>query len=223
MMRIRTGIPLLILMLGAAGIVRAEERKPWQWTNEERIAARTDASLAHARVLTAMQAGSSSAKMATTSGGLGKVTDVIDGSTHPELFMPHELFKQLIREGYVGDTWRDVYDADDLKSANLPPDFWEQLEEIAAPYIADLQREHAQALKGKTMNTKQLERLNARLQLMDATLCRDRAEAFRKASERYGPALMRFMYEQVAPAMSIATDDPLDARALRAREEGCPK
>lgn len=210
-------------LLLAATSATAQSKEPWQWSTEERIAARTDPALARARVREAMVRGSASAMMATNSGHLAAITDVIDGSVHPELFMPHELFKRLIQEGYVGDSWRDLYDNDDLKRANLPADFWDGLEDAAGAYIADLRREAEQVSRAKTMTPAQIERLNARLRSADERLCRDRAAAYKKAYERYGDSLLRFMYTRVADSMSIAIDDRLDAQVLRAREEGCTK
>jgi hypothetical protein len=68
--------------------------KPWTLTLEERIALRTNPELARLRTGSAIRSQSSNA--APSNSGLKTIVDDFDVKTHPELFLPHELFRELI-------------------------------------------------------------------------------------------------------------------------------
>src|SRR5437016_102856 len=117
---------LVVLRLDAAtvGSRGPQTKAPWQWSDEERIAARVDAGLAVKRVqdANASPQEASSHRVVATARNL-RLTDVIEGRKHPELFLPTELFEVVVREGLIwGDTWTEFY-ARQLSKAGLPPDF----------------------------------------------------------------------------------------------------
>lgn len=172
---------------------------------DERIRRRTDPHLIEARLKAASGTGSA------------RTTDVIDGTFNPELFLPHELFDNVITGAFRHKHWRDFYTPDAVE-AGLPPDVWDRLEPIARTYI-QLLREHRWAPRDRSVSG----RLRASLvaSSMELTLCRERAQALHAARGAFGPAFDRFLYEHVAPPLKMWTDDPIDARLLRDREEGC--
>lgn len=198
----------------------------WQWTTEERLAARTDATQASERVRRWRESAvsdSSGRRMATNAAQKGRWVDAIIGREHPELFLPHELFDSLVKRGFVGETvetWRLIH-SDDLVVAGLPADFWDRLEPLARDFIADLQETQHVLTAHPHPTAAERESANAAAEAIHPKLCRDRAAALRAARAAFGPALDQFLYTAVARGISQFSDEPESVNVLRNAEEGC--
>jgi hypothetical protein len=206
---------MTVLRLDAAPVIsKASTKEAWRWTNEERIAARGDAALAAERVLAARpsSAAASSSRLVAAA-RLSRIVDVIDGKTHPELFLPTELFETVVRDGLIwGDAWTEFY-ARQLSKAGLQPDFWQRLAPVVQPYLDDLRREQVLRQPGDASALREAG--------MYPTLCRDRFDALVNARKEFGIALDRLMYNYVATKTTMFTDDPPDPDRLRAEARGC--
>jgi hypothetical protein len=192
------GSAVLIFCL-TTPIVCGQTKPPWEWTEDERIAARTNPALAVIRLESA--AGAYRIKSGSP------LHDVIDGKRDAALFLPIELFETMVRHGFPDDGWREAF-AREITAAGLPDDFWPQLERLADRYIADRREDRE------------------RRQLPDAAsheavLCRDRATALAAARAAFGPALDRFLYMSVAPSRKDFVQEISDVSRLKAMAQGC--
>jgi len=106
------------------------------------------------------------------------------------------------------DHWS--HEAEQLRAAGLPSDFWQKLEPAVLLYEKDIEvlKSIGEPFSGDGGG-------------IVPTLCRDRAEALAKAREIFGPALDRFMYGHVVKGMAIYFDRVESAPVLRSREAGC--
>lgn len=178
----------LLIATAAAG----QTKPAWEWTDDERIAARTNPTLAAIRVGSASQGAPTGLQPA----------DVIDGKRDSALFLPVELFESVVRHGFLDDGFREAF-AHQIAASGLPADFWPRLERIADRYIDDLRD------------------ASERSAALQPTLCGDRAAALAAARAELGPALDRFMYAYVAPSRKDILGDLPDASRLTAMSQGC--
>lgn len=199
-------------------------REPQDWSLQERIAARVNPQLARERVDRAQRERSARERLsnvpAATFPNGRRALDVIRGSVQPELLLPTEVFDSLISRGYVGAAaWREIHERD-IVAAGLPPTFWDDLAEVAAPLIDHMRRQHA-ALSSVRENPHLRERVEREIADGYPALCRHRAAALRDARQRFGPPFDRFLYASIATGMSITTDEAWDGSALLQQEAGC--
>src|SRR4051794_36431467 len=97
-----------VVVLVVAGILPAlaasSPPKPaWQWTVDERLAARFDEAARNQRVdeyVAQRTARQGRHAALSTPAAPSRPTDVIHGSAHPELLMPHEIFTLFTRAAY---------------------------------------------------------------------------------------------------------------------------
>src|SRR6185503_14149908 len=93
----RSTVMVLLALAVTLPLHAQVEKKPWQFTVEERIALRTDAALARERVRrnprSAQQNSIPERERAT-------VADEFNGKSHPELFLPYEVFQTLIHMSF---------------------------------------------------------------------------------------------------------------------------
>lgn len=191
---------------------RPKAIKPaWAWSVDERLAVRFDRAEAKRRV---------EARRVIDPAIGNRWVDVIDGSRNPELFLPAELFDSVIRHGYVGETWRDDH-VDDLPAAGLPSDFWERLEDVAAPYIENVQRREMLLRKARHLTEAERDAIQRELSALEPTACRNGAEALARARKMFGAALDRFMYASIAPNIAVYSDEFEDREAMLRTEGGC--
>jgi hypothetical protein len=221
-------VVLVALLAAPGGLVHAADdqkdaREPQEWSLQERIAARVNPQLARERVDRARRDRSTRehlSNMPATLPPTRPTLDVIRGSVQPELFLPTEVFDSLIRRGYVGvAAWREIH-AKDIAAAGLPPNFWDELADVAAPMIEDMRRQHA-ALVSVRENPHLREGVERQIADAYFTLCRDRAIALREARKHFGPAFDRFLYTSVATGMSVSTDEAWNSSTLLQQEAGC--
>jgi hypothetical protein len=168
-------------------------RHPWQWSDRERLAERSNDASAARRA-----AGRRAAEP--------HVYDVIDGSDDPHLFFEFELFDQMMRMAYAGDALtREVYREmkDPLRqSTGLPQDFWDRVGAIAAAYRHDVLEERRLGLAKVRSPQHEAEQDAVSLQL-----CRDRHAALAALRQEF-PRFSEFLYSAIAPNMSMTSHEP---------------
>jgi hypothetical protein len=140
----------------------------------------------------------------------------IDGSRNPELFLPFELFDNILERfssRILDETERARQQAfyDSLaKKGGAPPDFWEHLESVSRSYLT---MKDAWRRRASTSRDDSTER------------CRARYDALQDARKVFGADWFdRFLYEVVAPEAQIAgagDNRDLASRLLR-EHRGCP-
>ena len=175
----------------------AHDSSPWQWSDQDRIAARLNDAAAALRVRAHRASGA-----AEGAGAAGSIEayDVIVGNHDSHLFLPFEIFDNLISLAFADDpnaraAYRESKE-DQRKELGLPGDMWEQLESIVAPYRAGRRQERHLAFSNPTAEVRTEQQTNARM------LCRDRLAALGEAQTTFGPAFKRFLYVAIAPTMT---------------------
>ncbi len=184
------------------------------WTLDERLANRCDPVKAAERVRGAARANT---QVTTQSFGTTTHADIISGRLHPELFLPHELFKEVVADAVFRPGFSSFYQPM-AEAAGLPADFWTRLQSLSTAYIRDL-REQRNRSADKSVAGRAL--AFATSATLERQTCHDRALALRAARAAFGPALDHFMYEYVAPGTTAFFDEISDERTLRSLEGGC--
>ena len=192
-------------------------KEPWQWDDSDRIAARSDRASAAERMAERDTTKQMQTVTSTATKKFSRQVDIVEGRTHPELFLPTELFEIVVRDGLVaGDTWREFYEKP-LLNAGLPADFWRRLEADSQTYLQDLRAEEA-ARVGPTMDKDESDKKAA---ARYATACRDRYLALLRARKDFGLPLERLMYTYVAGKTTLFIDEIPEPSQLEAEQRGC--
>ena len=216
---------VLFLALFASSSAFAQQNRPaWKLTLDERIALRTSPELARERVRQATAQHS----IAANSNRDGRVSaDLFDGKSHPELFLPHEIYRSLMTLAFLAparnaDRFRRGL-MPEVRRVGLPGDFWERLRTVSSVYIADAWAEkdlgagiHKESGAGRS-------RAEAGLSLKQLDVCRSRADAIIAARREFGSDTFdRFLYEVIAVNKFHSEEDHLPAAdVLRWVERGC--
>ena len=194
-------------------------------TLEERIALRTKAELARERVRDRTRTQASSATSAHP--GARELADSFDGKTHPELFLPHEVFRKLVKLAFQASprtcqVFRDGL-TPEVRRHGLPDDFWNRLQSLSAAHVADLwAADDLAATVGRHSGPARERGANA-LALKRIDVCRSRADALATARSMFGQNRFdRFMYEAIAINMFHASGKLPDPQLLHDAEKGCP-
>lgn len=189
-------------------------KKPWEWTLEERLASRLDPKQIEKRELEReadYHSMGSQAKPALRERA-GDYT--IEGRRHPELLLPHELFRSLMT-GFIPDQKRREKERQSLRNGILAAGFdeelfWSQLASVTGQYVLYLYNEPG---PGGTWAS-------------DAKQngCRVAYGALMGARELFGQERFdKLLYQVVAPQTNVSAGttatDP--AKELRERERGC--
>lgn len=214
---------LAVALMAALPVVAQSPKEPWALTVEERIALRTDPKLASERLLS--ERNRKSVVSSESNDAQGWV-DSFTGQTHPELFLPHEVFRTLIGLAFLGPVRTGEVvrrgHMPDVKRHGLPPDFWERLRSISGLYIADSWAETDTGQSISKLNGSARSRAEEALALKQVDVCRSRADALAAARSEFGTERFdRFLYEVIAVTKFHATDRLLDAELLRRAEKGC--
>jgi len=199
-------------------------RQVWAWTLEERIAARTDAAAARERVRGAARG--KAAANSTPDPELSPTVDSFDGKGHPELFLPHEVFRTLIAQAFLGSSrGRELFRRGlrpEVQRHGLPADFWERLESLSAVYVADTFAEIDLGDGLRERSGADRARAAQALALKQSDACRSRAAAIDAARKQFGAERFdRFLYEVVAVNMFHVADRLPDPELLRQHARGC--
>jgi hypothetical protein len=208
---------LLLAIPGLAAAAKVTFRKPaWQWTLDERLAARFDPAAqarreaAHRDVVAHLH--------------LNGPADVVEGKEAPELYLPTELFSHLLRVAFpppgAGATLPRRAIEERAASLGFTGDLWPRLEIAVAPHL-DLQLGSsrlfgpAPALGGKGLFGKEA---------TQRAQCRHQADALAAAKAEFGEEqFLRLLYEVVAPTVRLSYSVNWMSRAeARYIEQGCP-
>lgn len=226
------GFALLLPSVGIAQkteVKRAGTSKPvWRWSVAERFAARFDPSAMASReaehqaeqeALRLRWGGSLLPEEEAKTADSPALTERIDGSKAPELFLPMELFGLLLNRGFPqGETTEIQVSRGSIEeravALGFGRDLWERLGKAAAPYLRSLRGMDGQQLQGEKN---------------DLRLCSLRAQALEAAKIEFGEeAFLRLLYQAVAPTarpVYVLTVEPLGiqkhAEHLLFLERGC--
>lgn len=215
---------LLLAVIATLPLIAQSPKEPWTLTLEERIALRTNPELARERVR--RDSGRRVQTFSTPSSERSPTVDAFDGKTHPELFLPHQVFDELVNLAFLGtpQMGQGVRKGrmPEVKRHGLPPDFWERLQSVSAIFIADswAERDIGQGLH--KLSGRARKRVEEALTLRQTDVCRSRADALAAARNEFGRERFdRFLYEVVAVHMFSVADRLPDPELFRQAAEGC--
>jgi len=204
--RLFLALLVVALFLEATEVKASEYKKAstshkgsWSWSVEERLAARFSPDALKAR----------------------SHVQVVHGKQTPELFLPWELFDQLINLGFDSQgeeqlTARRLIE-EHAAALGFGVDIWQRLEASASPFV-DLRRAEAKLAKGHSTSPADV----VQGQDMALRLCQTRAEAIAAAKAEFGEEqFLRLLYGAVAPTFSRAYVVEGLADYLRYVEGGC--
>jgi hypothetical protein len=200
-----------------------QTKAPWRLSLEERVALRTNPALARQRARDTRHIATNETAATNES---QEWVDQFDGKTHPELFLPHEVFDELISMAFLSSPHsRYVIRrglAPEVRRHGLPDDFWEQLESISSTFTADSQSVKDLLEGDRQRHASDQVNPQAALAAGHASVCRSRAAALTAARQTFGPERFdRFLYEVIATNMFMASDRLVPAEVLRSGEDGC--
>jgi hypothetical protein len=207
---------VLLMAQGAATAATVHLHKPaWQWTLDERLAARFDPAAQAAR--------EAAHRDVITNLHLGGPADVVDGKDAPELYLPTELFTRLLKTAFLdlGPMGHEPRHAIETRAATLgfTSDLWPRLEAAVLPYLKQHPTPHGLfgdlPLGGKGLFGKPSDQLSG---------CRLQAAALASAKAEFGEqAFLRLLYEAVAPTTRLSyTVNSISRAEARFVEQGCP-
>lgn len=221
-------LPLVLLFVATIPLAaQTSKKQAWELTLEERIALRTDPVAAKARVNARPRA-----RIGVDSGAKGDQdgnppADQFDGKHHPELFLPHQVFDQLVKLAFESDAGMSLNArrelTPDVRNHGLPPDFWLRLEALSAGFRADYRAIRALIVNPTDRQTaKERNRTEQALGVKYQDACRSRVEALEAARAEFGRERFdRFMYEVMAYRMFHAADTLPTPELLRQAATGC--
>jgi|ERR1043165_483252 hypothetical protein len=218
-----------VVVAGALPVLAATTpAKPvWQWTVDERLAARFDEAARTQRVddYLAQRALRNPQSAARSAPMMPRPVDVVHGTKHPELLLPHEIFTTFTRAAFERED--DTAAAIRMDAARravplkLPADFLVSWRTLADRFIV-LQREELQLRRTLYSGTsRNSARDAARLRDLGPLECRSRAEAMNALRAKFGTRFDQFLYEVAAPNVFRDIYEPVSVQQLRAEEEGC--
>jgi molybdopterin-biosynthesis enzyme MoeA-like protein len=220
----------IIILFGAAAFAclaqapaSPRHQTPWTLSAQDRVARRFDAvdaerrERAHrAKEATALRnaSGRVAPNAETSLDGRAIRRFVVDGSTDPELFFPHELFEMLLT-GFTPDlelrAKQREFDAERIRAFGYDEaGFWNALEVAAGKYVALKYGSGEPASEQSSGDGDEL--------------CRARFEALQNARAALGGAKFdRFLYLVIAPhaLRSTITTVADPAESLLRAERGC--
>jgi hypothetical protein len=197
----------------------------WQWTLDERLAARFAETARNQRVDDYLGQQEANRSQRSTAVNANRPTDVIRGSAHPELLLPFEIFTNFTRAAFEeDDETARIVQQDAAKRAvplGLPADFLLSWKSISGHFISSQQKElqlRRELNSGKVASPQVLQ---ARINEVSLAECRSRADAMRDLRAKFGTAFDQFLYEVAAPNVFRNFYEPVSAQKLRDVEGGC--
>ncbi len=187
----------------------AQQKQPWEWTTDERLADRFDPQKIHERQEAYVERFPQLRSHPEPPLSPGETRYGIDGARNPELFLPHELF-QFLLQAFNGDPEQQAkqmrYFAPRLIKAGFDPQtFWPALQSVSSEYLA-------------------LREIASHSSAESAEKCRARFAALDAARGMFGAERFdRMLYTAVAPGTALGAGslsrDP--AQQLRWEADGC--
>lgn len=134
----------------------------------------------------------------------------VDGSSHPELLLPFELFRSLLRNAYnpielTQELYREKMDPL-LHSLGFEDGFWDELELIAEDTLT-VDRERRRITKDRSsLSKREQEELSQRVDELYVNYCQDSARILAAATETFGKErLYKLLYQGVAPSVGVTS------------------
>ncbi|MGN6186320.1 MAG: hypothetical protein ACTHQM_22025, partial [Thermoanaerobaculia bacterium] len=138
LIREAVGTAVFILLSSVVSVLATPPKKAWDWSLEERVAIRTDAAARQAR-MAAANVGRGTLQSDARASDAGIQRDHIDGSSHPELFLPSEIYTIYMRAAYAYDDEPAMQFRHDiavrLAESGLPEEIVPALEAESAVFI----------------------------------------------------------------------------------------
>lgn len=197
--------------------VERAKKAAWEWSTEERLAARFDPELAAKRA---------AGRLKTSRAA--NVWSEVNGSESPEVFLPIELFTHLMSgietDGADRANHRAILRDRIIEFGLDEEQFWRELEQVTASYKERIVRNEAlaqEALAAPEDRKGEIEIKRARLQ---TELCSSRADMLEIARKHFTSINFdRFLYSVVAPDLTITSTAPggETAEHLRYLAGGC--
>jgi hypothetical protein len=226
-------IPVSLLCLAgfsmAAEQTRSQEptdSKPaWEWTTEERLAARFAPGAAASRA---------AAARVSLDDGNPPIHDYVDGAKTPALFLPIELYRNFIPimfdpelEVSSAATRKDIRSK--WQALSLPSDPEVLLRSEAQQILASLEEDRRHSLEAIRTALARGEKREvgyegrAQARQVWCKLLRDSLVAAQEAvrSNGGGNGFLRLLYETVAPVAKVIGSNPGQEADLRREERGC--
>ena len=191
-------------------------RFPWEWTIEQRLAARSIAADRKRRVDQLLATSPAKAKAP-------RPYDHLQGSIRSELLLPTEVMDALIDVLAANDEQAAQVRADAVKQAaslDLPPEFFPAVEKVLANALA-AHREQERTLRKYPPGTVISAETAARLNGLRQDACRARWQAIKTLRATYGKAFDRFLYVAIAPKVRKTYLVPVTSDQLRDEARGC--
>jgi hypothetical protein len=204
-------------------VVAQSAQEPWKLRLEERIVLRTNPELAHQRIRMGGHVHTSGTAPSTEASAWA---DGFDGKTHPELFLPHEVFDELVKLAFTGDprmgqVVRNGF-AREVERHGLPADFWNRLQSVSTVYVADVWALRDLGAGVQHQNGGPRRRAEEALTLKQMDACRSRSDSLAAARNEFGRERFdRFLYEVIAVNMFSASDRIAEPELLLKIERGC--
>jgi hypothetical protein len=192
-------------------------RFPWEWTIEQRLAARKVAADRKQRVDQLLATSAAEAKAP-------RPYDHLEGSIRSELLLPTEVMDVLINVLAADDERAAQTRADAMRQAaflDLPPEFFPAFEKALANALAT-HREQERVFRNYPPGTVVSGKAAVRLIRSQHDACRARWQAIQTLRAAYGKAFDRFLYVAIAPKVRKTYLVPVTNDALRNEARGCP-
>jgi hypothetical protein len=241
--RILIGVPLVFVTLHTAAQQLAPSsnqsvsKEIWQLTDDERIAERLnpqkmrERAASHAAALSRLHNHGTSSIMNTGTADEASTQLIIDGAEHPELFLPFELFGQLLRgvDPTLKPIDRQVSRAildEKIKAFGYNPEtFWNAVNVSARSYF-EVRGGAKLSPAANPREHPQVESIPSPPGLTNShvSLCRARLTALNAARDHFGrDSFDRFLYTVVAPTLTVGSDTPgpAEGAGLRYLSGGC--
>jgi hypothetical protein len=194
------------LVFGSDFLAPIPKKQPWDWTAEERLAARFDPAAIH------------------RSDAPPRPMNYLDGRAHQELFFPHEILTMFLRSAYgADDETAQAFRLSAARAASdlgLPNDFVATFERQAETLIAMQSKETAIR---NALSSGERDGASSMMELrrLESDQCPARFDLIQELRRRYGSKVDRFLYTALAPGMSRIVLSAENAHELRHADRGC--
>jgi hypothetical protein len=192
----------------------------WEWTVAERLEALFDPAENRRRLEAHAYA------MRQPSPKADSTTILVDGSSNPELILPYQLFERLVRQLYSSGAEAQANPREkvlpEARKYGLGDDLLETLEKVAPGYLAHKRQEKERFERYSTGSPAEKKKLEQEEKEAGLAMCAVRKQGLEAARSFFGPEkLDRFLYEVIAPGMSMRYPDRAWKEQLLYIEGGC--
>jgi hypothetical protein len=199
---------ILICILLIAGTTGEAQTPPWKWSVEDRARLRGDVEQRRARNQRHEERNATiehRAPIATFD-----ESDLIEGSTNPELFFPTELFRQLVKSAFISNpTIYPQVVRDRTSDLFTRTEDWQYFATIVDDYATLLQREVQLGQLAAQAPGSDRARISNQLAAVQREQCRAMKSALTSARGKFGrDRFDRMLYEVVPPGLLISYGDP---------------